>query len=117
MRLRSDIWVKAYLRSCAVAGLAGVVVRHGDDDAGAIFIKINRLDGTAVLFGPAPAGLDTGDLGRWFTPRLKGAVAPDASVEDALAQEVRFDPDLWIVEIESTTGVHHLNSWLSATLG
>ena len=42
MRLKSEIWVKAYLRRCAVAGASGVVARHGDDDAGAIFIKVVR---------------------------------------------------------------------------
>ena len=38
MRLKSEIWVKAYLRRCTVNGAMAVVVRHGDDDAGAIFI-------------------------------------------------------------------------------
>ncbi len=61
LRLRSDIWVKAYIRLCGSTGTMAAVVRHGDDDAGAIFIKVNRLDGTCALFGPAPAGLDEAD--------------------------------------------------------
>ena len=56
MRLRTEFWVKGYLRRCVVEGASAVVVRHGDDDAGAIFIKVNRLDGTCVVFGPAPGG-------------------------------------------------------------
>src|SRR2546427_3906367 len=58
MRLKSEIWVKAYLRRCQHEGAAAVLVRRGDTDAGAIYVKISRLDGTAALFGPAPAGLE-----------------------------------------------------------
>ena len=49
MRLKSEIWVKAYLRRCTVNGASGVVARHGDDDAGAIFIKIVRQDFMAAV--------------------------------------------------------------------
>ena len=58
MRLKAEIWVKAYLRRCNSQGADAVLVRRGDGDAGAIYIKISRLDGTAALYGPAPAGLD-----------------------------------------------------------
>ena len=34
MRIRSEIWVRAYLRRCEVAGVPAVVVRRGDDQAG-----------------------------------------------------------------------------------
>lgn len=57
MRLKSEIWVKAYIRRCAGEGVPAVVVRRGDEDAGVIFLKVSRLDGTAALYGPAPAGL------------------------------------------------------------
>ena len=76
MRLRAEFWVKAYIRRCAVEGASAVVVRHGDDDAGAIFIKVDRLDGTCLVFGPAPAGLDGADSDRrWVTGRA-GSAAP-----------------------------------------
>src|SRR4029079_11357831 len=66
MRIRSEIWVKAYLRRCEVAGVPAVVVRRGDDQAGAIYLSLNRLDGTVSLYGPAPAGLETGSTERRF---------------------------------------------------
>ena len=53
MRLKSGIWVAAYLRRCNVEGVFAAVRRRGAEEAGAIFIKINRLDGTGVLYGPA----------------------------------------------------------------
>ena len=70
MRLKSEIWVKAYIRRCAGAGLAAAVVRHGDNDAGAIYIRINRLDGTSLLFGPSPAGYSGADEDRRWVPCL-----------------------------------------------
>ena len=54
MRLKSGIWVSAYLRRCQVEGAFAAIRRRGADEAGAIFIKLNRLDGTAELFTPAP---------------------------------------------------------------
>ena len=54
MRLKSGIWVAAYIRRCNGEGASAVVRRRGADEAGAIFIKLNRLDGTAEIYGPAP---------------------------------------------------------------
>ena len=73
MRLKSEIWVKAYLRRCQHEGATAVLVRRGDTDAGAIYIKVSRLDGTAALFGPAPAGLEGAREDR-CNPRREGRV-------------------------------------------
>lgn len=113
MRLKAGIWVKAYIRRCQSAGVPAAVVRHGDDDGGTIFIRINRLDGTSMLFGPAPAGFDEAKSDRQFTAMLGGRSAPDADVEAFLAREVDFDSDLWIVEIEARDGQHYLDGWLA----
>jgi hypothetical protein len=52
--LQSAIWVSAYLRRCSIEGAYAVVRRRGAEEAGSIFGKIDRMDGTAELFGPAP---------------------------------------------------------------
>lgn len=115
MRLKSEIWVKAYLRRVTVHGGMGFVVRHGDDEAGAIFIEIRRRDGMATLFGPAPAGMDEGDRERRWMPYLNGEAVSEAAVDAAIAQAVGFDSDLWVLEIESADGAHFLDGWLLAT--
>lgn len=113
MRLRSEIWVRAYLRRCAVSGVPAVVVRHGDDDAGAIYIRVNKLDGTSLVFGPAPAGWDGGDVDRQWV-RLHGkAETEDRAADELIARQAEFDPDLWVVEIEDREGRHFLEEWLS----
>lgn len=112
MRLKSEIWVKAYLRRCTVGGASGVVVRHGDDDAGAIFIKVVRQDQKAAIFSPAPAGLDHADLDRRWVKGLAGAFVPEQDAQALLEREARFDSDVWIVEIEDRDGRHFLGDEL-----
>ncbi|MFA5950572.1 MAG: DUF1491 family protein [Hyphomicrobium sp.] len=115
MRLKSEIWVKAYVRRCASAGRQAYVMRHGDDDAGAIYIRINRLDGTSLLFGPAPTGLDGIASERLWVACLDPRGVSDASVEAFLEREARVDPDVWIVELEASDGSHCLEGWLAST--
>jgi hypothetical protein len=113
MRLKSEIWVKAYVRRSSIGGRPAYIVRHGDDDAGAIYIRINRLDGTSALFGPAPASLSGAETDRRWVAYFKGAARPDAEVDGMLEREARTDPDLWIVEVEARDGEHGLDGWLS----
>jgi hypothetical protein len=114
MRLKSELWVKAYLRRCQIEGAAAVLVRRGDADAGAIYIKVSRLDGTALLFAPAPAGLDSAREERRWQPALQAGPAPERDADAYLARQLEFDPDVWIVEVEDTAGRHFLDDWLSS---
>jgi hypothetical protein len=84
-----------------------VLRRRGAAEAGAVFVKLDRLDGTASLYGPAPQSLvDEGGEGRLFTSLLDGV--PPLEIEDRMAREARFDPDFWLVEIEDREGRHFL---------
>ena len=111
MRLKSAIWVAAYLRRCNGEGAFAAVRRRGADEAGAIFIKINRLDGTADLFGPAPqtAFDEAQPIDRAFSRCLKDQPAPEAKVEERITREIRFDQDIWVLEVEDRAGRHFLD--------
>ncbi len=109
MRLRAEFWVKAYIRRCAVEGASAVVVRHGDDDAGAIFIKVDRLDGACFVFGPAPAGLEGAESDRRWTALLSPAGIDNEKADAFLAREASFDSDLWLIEVEDRRGRHFLD--------
>jgi hypothetical protein len=113
MRLKSEIWVKAYLRRCQHEGADAVLVRRGDTDAGSIFIKVSRLDGTAALFGPAPAGLAVAREDRQWRPCLEQQPIPEADADSYLARQVEFDSDIWIVSVEDRQGRHFLEDWLA----
>jgi hypothetical protein len=108
MRIKSEIWVRAYLRRCQVLGVPVVIARRGDEAAGAIFICIDRLDGTVLLYGPAPAGLAGSETERrWMSCFRTGAVGR-VEAGEYLARQTDFDPDLWIIEIEDKEGRHFL---------
>jgi hypothetical protein len=110
MRLKSSIWVAAYLRRCQTEGIFGAVRRRGAEEAGAVFVKVALLNGNAVLYGPAPqtAYDESRPVERVFAPTSPEPVA-EAIVEERLTKEIRFDPDVWIVEIEDRAGRHFLD--------
>lgn len=107
-RLRSDIWVSAYLRRCDVEGVAAVLRRRGTAEAGAIIIKLDRLDGTCALFGPAPQS-EVDEDARLFARMHKVDWIDPLTAEARLAREIGFDSDLWIVEVEDRGGRHFLD--------
>ena len=105
MRLRADIWVAAYLRRCAVEGAVAVLRRRGAAEAGAIFVKVDRLDGRAALYAPAPQSeLGADGVERLWSRAHKEEWIEPAEVEKRLAREISFDSDLWIVEVEDRQG-------------
>lgn len=116
MRLPTELWVKAYLRRMVAAGAFATVARHGDDDLGTIWVKVNRLDGTAVLLGPAPESLDRDptDTDRRFTRMHKTDSISDADAETQLARARAFDSDVWVIEIEDRQGRHGLDDVMTA---
>lgn len=110
MRLKSSIWVAAYLRRCQTEGVFAAVRKRGAEEAGAVFVKVATLDGNAMLYAPAPqtAYDDSRPTERIFTPTSSQPVS-EATVEERLAKEIRFDPDAWIVEAEDRAGRHFLD--------
>lgn len=92
-----------------VEGLYGAVIRKGAEEAGAVHVIVNHLDGTCHLLGPAP-GEAYDALGE---RRFIIEVAPPGTPADAmalLARRQRFDPDLWIVEVEDRAGLAGLSA-------
>jgi hypothetical protein len=110
MRLKSSIWVAAYLRRCQTEGIFGAVRRRGAEEAGAVFVKVALLDGNAMLYAPAPQTVydESRPVERLFAA-ISPQPVPEASVEERLAKEIRFDPDVWIVETEDRAGRHFLD--------
>lgn len=113
MRLKSEIWVKAYIRRCSSSGAPAVVVRRGQRDGGAVFIKVNMLNGTVCLYGPAPAGLDPSASDRMWVRCLGVDGVQEADADGYLQRQLGFDPDIWIVEVEDAEGRHFLDGAIS----
>ena len=103
-RLKSGIYVSALIRRAETAGAQAYLTRRGSEEAGAIFIQINRLDGTCYVLSPAQGSMLGDELtGRAWTRPL-GETASADQARDYFAREMKFDPDIWIVEIEDREG-------------
>ena len=100
MRVTSDLWVSALLRRAFGEGGFGAVLRRGGDSAGAIFIVTRDRMGEATLYGPAPqTGYDDARPDdRLFVELMR--TTEEMRIDERLEKEKRFDPDLWLVEIE-----------------
>ena len=98
-RLKAGIYVRALIRRVEVAGAQAYVVRKGSEEAGAVFLKLNRLDGTCTVLSQARRG--EGEL-VWVKP-LDDAASEEAA-RTYFEKQIKFDPDLWIVEIEDREG-------------
>ena len=103
MRLRADFWVSAYLRRCN-GGTASTAVlrRRGAPEAGAVYVKLDCLDGRTAVLGPAPQNEEMGE--RRFIRVHKAQWIDPADAEARLARALGFDTDVWIVEVESRDG-------------
>jgi hypothetical protein len=112
MRLKSGIWVAAYIRRCQVEGAQAVLRRRGADEAGAVFIKISKLDGSTEVYGPAPQSAfdEARPADRAFIRSLKAEAATEADAEAYLARQIKYDSDIWIVEVEDRAGRNFLDT-------
>ena len=97
-RLTSSFWVQAYIKKLNLLGVPAFVVSHGDDTAGAIIVKVNKLNGDAVLFERS-FSLDK-NLNQWS--RFESG--DEKELDELLSRQLSRDRDLWIVEIESREG-------------
>ncbi len=102
-RLKTELWVQAFLRRCQGDGMFGAVLHRGHAEAGALMVVVNHLDGTCSLLGPPPGPAYDEDGNRVFENRTATPLPwPDV---DAKIQRARgFDDDLWVVEVEDKTG-------------
>lgn len=95
-RLKTGLVIQAAVRLCTQRAVPIAVRRRGDEDAGTILIKLNRLDlGFSVL------AQTRGKNGESAWIRATGEALVDEQTADGyIARQVERDPDLWVVEIE-----------------
>lgn len=103
MKLTAEIWVSAYLTRLRLIAVPAFVVQRGDSTAGAVLIKLNTLDGQACCYQRS-FDLMTGDR-KWMV-LVEGA---EKDVDQSVAKQCSFDPDLWVIEVEDKQGRHLLD--------
>lgn len=102
MRLRSDIFVSALTRRVFRARRFRRRGSQGRGGGGRGLPAAGFRDGTESLFAPAPQSFfdaDDSNHARLFEARMERTDA--GAVTEAIARERRFDPDLWVVSIET----------------
>ena len=95
-RVKTGLWIQMALRLGDLAGRPGVVVRRGDADAGGVLVVLRGRSGVTVLSQIRTAEGEAA----WLR-----ATGPDAVEEHAadtyIERQLRFDPDLWVIEFEA----------------
>ncbi len=102
MLLAADIWVSALIRRVEAAGSFAMVVRRGERQFGSVIIKVLNLK-TREAYVLREA--NDADETVWMRPV---EATEEAGLDDYIARQVRYDPDLWVVEIEDVEGRHFL---------
>jgi hypothetical protein len=95
-RVKTQIWVQMALRLGDRDGRPGMVLRRGDADAGGVLVVLrDRENRLCVLSQTRTEG---GELA-WL--RATGADPVDQAKADAyIDRQVKFDPDLWVIEFD-----------------
>ena len=104
-RLRSKIWVQAYLKRLEIQNIAAYVSAHGDDNSGAIIIKVIKMDGSSQLYQK------TFDLQNNRNVWVKIMEGSDMEIDTLLEKQKVTDPDIWVVEVESANGQNYLDEF------
>ena len=102
-RLTAEFWVQAYLTRLRLNDIPAFVTAHGDDTAGAVLVKLNTLDGKAQVF---QRSFDLMSGARSWVSLAEG---DETVVDQAIARQRGFDPDIWVVEVEDRAGRHLLD--------
>ncbi len=102
-RLATHVWIGAYLSRLRLEGIPVFVTAKGDATAGAVLVKLNTLDGNAVLY---QRSFDLATGARTWAVLAEGA---EAEVDASVARQRSFDRDLWVLEVEDRAGRHLLD--------
>lgn len=108
-RLRTALWVQAQVRLCDIR-LQGIAVAHkGDPDAGSVLLKLLRREGKCQLLRRVTAD----DGGHAWMQVGGGAEVEEEDARAYTERELKWDRDLWVVEIEDYDGRYELDGPLS----
>lgn len=95
-RLATSLFVNALLREVHARGGAGAVIRKGDPTSGALLLLCAEKGKVTGIYDYV-----LGASGHYILARAGAQVIESVeSVEALCARRERFDPDLWIVELD-----------------
>ncbi|QJE73061.1 DUF1491 family protein [Aerophototrophica crusticola] len=101
-RLPTHLYVQAHVWRCSAASIPVYVLRKGEWESGLVLLKV-AIPFQGVKVFTQSRDLD-GKLG-WL-PGLGGNMVSEQEANDYVDRQVKRDPDLWVVEVESRDGSH-----------
>ena len=103
-RLATEFWVQAYRARLEQMNIPAFVTSRGDATAGAVLVKLNRLDGSAQVYQRSYDLLN--DTRTWVVL----SEGDEGAVDAAITRQRATDPDLWVIEVEDRAGRHLLDA-------
>ena len=109
MRLTSEFWVSHLIRRTFNDGGYAAIARKGAVEAGSIFVRSRARNGLTDLYGPAPQTVYDNEKPQDRAFVLLLEKANDETIDAKLDRELKFDSDLWVVEVElGKTGLNEM---------
>ena len=101
VEIKSLLKVKSAIRVSFSLNKIATVLHTGDEDNGSILLKIRRKDSKSCLLGKS-LSVDgkyswcymSGNIDEWFEENI---------INEKIDNELKIDPDLWVLELESET--------------
>jgi hypothetical protein len=99
-KLKARIWVQALIRRAEANGASAFVARRGEDEAGAVLVKVSLLNSMAIVWASSFAR----EGGRRWIRAIGDTPVSDADAQAYIARAIMRDGDLWVVEVEDRQG-------------
>ncbi|MGB1877504.1 MAG: DUF1491 family protein, partial [Rhodospirillaceae bacterium] len=104
-RLKTWVWVQAFLRQLETDGYMAALLSRGDDDAGAVLVKVNRFtDGCRVY---TQVRTELGELA-WLAGTGSDLV-PESDADSYIGRQRKYDADIWVIEVEDPKGTYGID--------
>ncbi len=101
VEIKSILKVKSAIRASFSINKIATVLHTGDEDNGSILLKIRRKDSKSCLLGKSLSvdgkyswSYMSGNIEEWFEENI---------INEKIDNELKIDPDLWVLELESDT--------------
>lgn len=108
-RLKTSLWVNVQKRYCDSNNLPFYVLKKGEKSAGAVLIKVNYMNGSCRVYNQITN--INGELG-WQSLSEDNTPVPESRAEKYVCNQIKFDPDLWVIEIEDNRNKFRLDGFI-----
>ena len=104
--MTTSLMVQAAMAMANRSLVSCVLIRRGDHDNGAVLVRLDHPDGTASLESRVH---DFDGQYQWDVV-MGNPPCPAADVDARIEKELGFDPDCWVLAIDSAVGDNPLRA-------